>query len=46
MNNDPVIDEILQEIVHLQDLLLQLTTLLRVALRTFPDTGAPLPPPA
>jgi hypothetical protein len=46
MNNDPVIDEILLEIVRLQDLLLQLTTLLRVALRTVPDTGPPLPPPA
>jgi hypothetical protein len=46
MNNDLVIDEILSEIVHLQDLLLQLTTLLRVTLRTFPDTGPPPPPPA
>jgi hypothetical protein len=32
MNNNPIINEILEEIVCLQDLLLQLTTLLCVAL--------------
>jgi hypothetical protein len=46
MNNDPIIDEILQEIIRLQDILLQLTALLCVALSTIPDTGAPPPPPA
>jgi hypothetical protein len=46
MNHDPVVNEILQEIVCLQDLLLQLTTLLRIALRNIPDTGPPPPPPA
>jgi hypothetical protein len=44
MNNDPIIDKILQEIVRLQDLLLQLTALLRVTLSTIPNAG-PLPPP-
>jgi hypothetical protein len=46
MNNDPIIDEILQEIVRLQDLLLQLTALLRIALSTVPNAGPPPPPPA
>jgi hypothetical protein len=45
MNNDPIIDEILQEIVRLQDLLLQLTALLCIALSTVPNTGPPPPPP-
>jgi hypothetical protein len=46
MNYDPVVNEILAEIVRLQDLLLQLTTLLRVALRNVPEPGPPPPPPA
>jgi hypothetical protein len=46
MNYDPVVNEILAEIVRLQDLLLQLTTLLHVALRNAPDPGPPPPPPA
>jgi hypothetical protein len=46
MNHDPVVNKILAEIVCLQDLLLQLTTLLRVALRNVPEPGPPQPPPA
>jgi hypothetical protein len=45
MNNDPIINEILQEIVRLQDLLLQLTALLHLALTAVPNAGPPPPPP-
>jgi hypothetical protein len=45
MNNDPIINKILEEIIHLQDLLLQLTTLPYVALNITPLYAGP-PPPA
>jgi hypothetical protein len=45
MNNDPIINKILEEIICLQDLLLQLTTLLHVALNITLLYAGP-PPPA